>query len=67
MPSPAHPFFCFRAPPFRSPSGHYGYAAVRHARLKQLGLGSQDAELAFGDVDTLGERAQVVASVGAAF
>ena len=67
MPSPEHPFFCFRTPPFQPPNGHCVYAAVRHARLKQLGLGSQDAELAFGDFDTLGERAQVVASVGAAF
>ena len=54
-------------PPFQPLRGHFVCAAVRHQRLEQPGLRSHDADLAFGDLDPLGERAQVIAAIAAAF
>ena len=55
------------SPPLQSPSGHCVCAAVRHERLEQPRLRSHDADLAFGDLDALGERAKMVAAIAAAF
>jgi hypothetical protein len=54
-------------PPFQSLSGHCVCAAVRHKRLEQPGLRSHDADLAFSNLDALGERAKMVTAVAAAF
>src|SRR5215475_11473384 len=51
---------------FQSLSGHCVCAAVCHERLEQPRLRSHDPNLALGDLDTLGKRAQVVAAVAAA-
>ena len=54
-------------PPFQSLSGHCVYAITRYQRLKQAGFRSHDPNLAFGNLDALGERAEVVAAIAAAF
>ncbi|HTR11909.1 MAG TPA: hypothetical protein VMI72_01320 [Roseiarcus sp.] len=54
-------------PPLQSLSGHGVYAKVRHEGLEQPGLRSDDPHLALGDLDPLGERAEMVAAVAAAF
>ena len=36
-------------------------------RLEQPGLRSHDPDVSLGDLDTLGERAQMVAAIAAAF
>jgi hypothetical protein len=51
----------------QSLSGHCACATVRHERLEQPGLRSHDADLAFGHLDPLGERAKMVATLAAAF
>ena len=47
-------------------SGHCVYAVFSDERLEQPGLRSHDPNLAFRDLDALGERAQVVAAIAAA-
>lgn len=54
-------------PPFQSLRGHCVCANVRHQRLERPGLRSHDADLALRDFDALGERAEMVAPVAAAF
>ncbi|MCO6178446.1 hypothetical protein [Ciceribacter sp. RN22] len=44
-------------------SGHCVYATSRYQRLKQPGLRSRDADLAFCDLDALCQRAQVIAAI----
>ena len=55
------------SPPFQSLRGHRVCATVRHERLEQPGLRSHDTNLAFGDLDALGERAKMVTAVATAF
>lgn len=47
-------------PPFQSLSGQRVCAVVRHGRLKQARFRSYDVDLAFGDLDPLGERAKMI-------
>ena len=54
------------SPPLQSLSGHCVSASLRCDRLEQPGLRSDDPDLAFRHLDTLGQGAQVVAAEAAA-
>lgn len=48
-------------------NGHRSYAVFSDQRLEQPGFRSDDPNLTIRDLDALGERAEMVASIAAAF